>query len=192
MRANPSMLVIGVIVMAMVSVASIAAEPVSLESVKNMAYHPVIRNTTDQMEVRSIRLRNGVYEKGRRLVDQDYEFLRAGQIALGDLNGDGKRDAAIVLYHMKGDRKMTLVAVVLDVNGKPFHAVSREFGDGTEIMDLKCASSIVPDKRTGLMVKRGCVNVEVSNETCCNGQGRTMTYMFDGKRLLGAEPFIRP
>ncbi|NTV03231.1 MAG: hypothetical protein HGB04_10725 [Chlorobiaceae bacterium] len=171
---------------------AMAGVPVSAESVKNIPYHPVIRNSADKVEVRSIRLVKGVYEKGRRFVDQDYEFLRAGQIALGDLNADGKTDAAVVLYHMAGDRRMTQLAIVLDVNGTPRHVASREFGEFTEVMDLKCTSTLVTDRKTGQSVKRGAVSVEVSNETCCGGQGRTVTYIFDGTRLLGQDPFTKP
>ena len=169
-----------------------AGVPLSVESVKNIPYHPVIKNSSDQVEVRSIRLVNGVYEKGRRFVDKDYEFLRAGQVALGDLNCDGRTDAAVVLYHMAGDRKMTQLAIVLDVNGTPRHVASREFGEFTEVMDLKCNSTVVSDKKTGQVARRGVVSVEVSNETCCGGQGKTVTYIFDGTRLIGQDPFAKP
>jgi len=185
------MSVIGVFILTMVSIISLAGLPVSLESVRNIPYHPVIRYSSDQMEVRSIRLVNGIHEKGRRYVDQDYEFLRAGQVALGDLNGDGRTDAAVVLYHMNGDRKMTQVAVVLDINGTPVHVASREFGEGTEVMELKCSRSLLPDKRTGQMVNRGEVSAQVSNEKYCNGQGETVTYIFEGNRLAGPNPFSR-
>ncbi len=168
-----------------------AGVPVTAESVKNIPYHPVIKGSSDKVEVRSIKLVNGMYEKGRRFVDRDYEFLRVGQVALGDLNGDGKADAAVVLYHMAGDHRMTQLAVVLDVNGTPRHAASREFGEFTEVMDLRCSTSPVSDRKTGLVAKKGAVNVEVSNETCCGGQGKTVTYIFDGTRLLGQDPFAK-
>ncbi|NTU69159.1 MAG: hypothetical protein HGB02_09870 [Chlorobiaceae bacterium] len=192
MKINWLFSVVGVISLMPLSSPLMAGAPVGVESLKNIAYHPVIRNSSDKVEVRSIRLVQGVYEKGRRFVDQDYEFLRAGQIALGDLNSDGKTDAAVVLYHMAGDRRMTQIAVVLDVNGSPRHVASREFGEFTEVMDLKCSNAMVPDSKTGLATRRGVVNVEVSNETCCGGQGKTVTYIFDGKRLIGQDPFIRP
>ena len=168
-----------------------AAVPVSVESVKSIPYHPVIKGSSDKVEVRSIKVVGGIYEKGRRFVDRDYEYLRVGQVALGDLNGDGKADAAVVLYHMAGDHRMTQLAVVLDVNGTPRHVASREFGEFTEVMDLKCTTSPVSDRKTGLVAKKGVVSVEVSNETCCGGQGKTVTYIFDGTRLLGQDPFAK-
>jgi hypothetical protein len=186
------LLIAGFVVATSLSAPVMAGVPVCVESVKNIPYHPVIRNSSDQVEVRSIRLVNGVYEKGRRFVDKDYEFLRVGQVALGDLNFDGRIDAAVVLYHMAGDRRMTQLAIVLDVNGTPRHVASREFGEFTEVMDLKCTSSVVTDNKTGQVSRKGSVSVEVSNETCCGGQGKTVTYIFDGTRLLGHDPFAKP
>ncbi|NTU93549.1 MAG: hypothetical protein HGB29_07505 [Chlorobiaceae bacterium] len=164
---------------------------VSAETVRNIGYHPAVPGSPDQMEVRTIRLVQGLYEKGRRLVDQDYEFLRAGQIALGDLDGDGDTDAAVILYYMKGDRKSTQLAVVLDTKGGPAHVASRAFIEGTEVMALKLGRPFVRDPKTGMLCRVGVVSVEVSNETCCNGQGKTMTYRFEANRLVGQDPFPR-
>lgn len=168
-----------------------AAAQMSAESVRNMACHPAIRNSSDKLEVRKIRLVNGVYEKGRRFVDEDYEFLRAGQVALGDIDGDGDIDAAVILYYMKGDRKSTQLAVVLDIKGNPVHVASREFLEGTEIMDLKLDRPMIRNNRTGQLERKGMVSVEVSNETCCNGQGKTVSYLFENQSLVGQDPFKR-
>lgn len=168
-----------------------AAARMTAESVRNMAYHPAIRNSSDKLEVRKIRLVNGVYEKGRRFVDEDYEFLRTGQIVAGDIDGDGDIDAAVILYYMNGDRKSTQLAVVLDIKGNPVHVASREFLEGTEIMDLKLDRPMVRNNRTGQLECKGMVNVEVSNETCCNGQGKTVSYLFENQSLVGQDPFKR-
>jgi hypothetical protein len=173
----------------MVSIRAMAVEPVSLVYVRNMSFHPVLRNSSDQVEVRAIRLVNGVYERGRRNVDLNYEFLRSGQIVLCDVNLDGRQDALVVLYHIKGDRQMTQLAVVLNVNGKPLHAASREFGEGTEVMDLSFSKSFVKVPGSGLMAQRGVVSAQVSNEKYCNGQGKTVYFIFDGNRLYGQDPF---
>lgn len=166
-----------------------AEQPTIAESVRNIAYHPAIRNSSDQIEVRSLRLVNGKYEKGRKNVDPDYELLQTGIIAYGDINLDGKTDAAVTLYHTKGNRQETQVAIVLDVKGKPTHVASREFGDGTEIMGLKIDKTFISDNRSAKLVERGVVRVEVSNEACCGGQGKTMTYHFENNQLIGQDPF---
>jgi hypothetical protein len=189
MKSGLSSSVIAVLALLLISASTLAGLPVTMESVKNLSYHPIIRSTSDQIEVRSIRLVNGVYEKGRRYVDQNYEFLKAGQLVLGDINCDGKTDAAVVLYQMSGDRKMTQLAIVLDVGGKPEHVASREFGEGTEVMDLKCTRSFVQVPKTGQMGQRGVISVQVSNEKYCNGQGKTVYFIFDGNRLHGPDPF---
>lgn len=181
--------VIAVFALVLLSVPALAVLPVTMESVKNISYHPIIRSSSDQIEVRSIRLVNGVYEKGRRNVDQNYEFLRAGQIILADINCDGKTDSAVVLYHMMGYRQMTQLAIVLDVNGKPVHVASREFGEGTEVMDVKCTKSFVQIPKTGQMGQRGVISVQLSNEKFCNGQGKTVYFIFDSNRLSGPDPF---
>lgn len=168
-----------------------AAAQMTAESVRNMAYHPAIRNSSDKLEVRKIRLVNGVYEKGRRFVDEDYEFLRTGQIVTGDIDGDGDLDAAVILYYMNGDRKSTQLAVVLDIKGNPVHVASREFLEGTEIMGLKLDRPMVRNNRTGQLERKGMVSVEVSNETCCNGQGKTVSYFFENQSLVGQDPFRR-
>lgn len=168
-----------------------AASRVTAESVRNYAYHPAIRNSIDKLEVRKIRLVNGLYEKGRRFVDADYEYLKAGQIALGDIDGDGDIDAAVILYHMKGDHTSTQLAVVLDVRGTPTHVASREFLEGTEIMDLKLDRPLVRNNHTGQLERKGMVIVEVSNETCCNGQGKTVSFIVENQCLVGQDPFQR-
>ena len=174
-----------------ISSKAFAAFSAPVEVVRSLSYHPAIRGSSDQMEVRSIHLVNGIYEKGRKYVDQDYECLRAGQVAFGDINCDGKTDAVVVLYHLRGDRQLTQIAIVLDVNGTPVHAASRELGENTEVMDLKCARSFIQVGKNGQMAYRGVVSVELSKETCCNGQGKTVTYVFEGKRLIGPDPFNR-
>lgn len=191
MKARMLFSVMCIFSMTLVAMQTMAGTPVSLLSVRNMSYHPVIRNSSYQVEVRSIRLANGVYERGRRNVDLNYEFLRSGQIVLCDINCDGRQDAAVLLYHMKGDRLMTQLAIVLDVNGIPVHVASREFGEGTEVMDLNCAKSFVNVPGTSLMAQRGVISAQVSNEKYCNGQGKTVYFIFDGNRLHGPDPFNR-
>ncbi|HWR01148.1 MAG TPA: hypothetical protein VN371_04740 [Chlorobaculum sp.] len=185
------MLIRTIAVLALLSIAATAtATPgVTPQSVKNISYHPAIWTYTDQLEVRSLRLVNGVYEKGRKNVDPDYELLQAGRAAIGDVNGDGKNDAVVILYHMKDDREASEIAIVLDVKGVPVHVASRYFGVGTEIMDVRIEKAGVPDSRTGKSVETGLVRVEVSNAKYCEGQGKTVTYRLINNKLIGPDPF---
>ncbi|NTU57566.1 MAG: hypothetical protein HGB00_01385 [Chlorobiaceae bacterium] len=148
---------------------------VTVQSVRNSSFHPAIWTYVDQIEVRSLRLLNGIYEKGRKNVDSDYELLQIVKVALGDLNGDGKTDAAVSLYHMKDDREASEVAIVLDLKGVPVHVATRFFGVGTEIMDLS--------------VVNGSIRLEVSNAKYCEGQGKTVTYRLINNKLVGPDPF---
>jgi len=91
------------IICILTSIIATAAPGVTQQSVKNISYHPAIWKSSDQLEVRSVRLVNGIYEKGQKNVDLDYELLQTGRVIFGDINGDGKKDAVVILYHMKDD-----------------------------------------------------------------------------------------
>jgi hypothetical protein len=166
-----------------------AAPGVTLQSVKNTSYHPAIWTYTDQLEVRSVRLANGRYEKGQKNVDPDYELMQTGRAAFGDINGDGKNDAAVILYHMKDDREASEIAVVLDVKGVPVHVATRFFGVGSEIMDVRIEKFSVPDPKSGKTVETGLIRVEVSNAKYCEGQGKTVSYRLINNKLIGPDPF---
>ncbi|NTW52341.1 MAG: hypothetical protein HGB22_07120 [Chlorobiaceae bacterium] len=166
-----------------------AAPGVTAQSVRNTSYHPAIWTYTDQLEVRSVRLVNGVYEKGQKNVDLDYELMQTGRAVFGDINGDGKQDAAVIMYHMKDDREASEIAIVLDVKGVPVHVASRFFGVGTEIMDVGINKASVLDSRTGKPVATSLVQVAVSNAKYCAGQGKTVSYRLVNDKLIGPDPF---
>ena len=171
------------------SIIATAAPGVTQQSVKNISYHPAIWKSSDQLEVRSVRLVNGIYEKGRKNVDLDYECLQTGRVIFGDINGDGKKDAVVILYHMKDDLEASEIAIVLDVKGVPIHVATRYFGVGTEIMDAKIEKTVLPDPRTGKLAETGLIRVEVSNAKYCEGQGKSVSYRLVNDKLIGPDPF---
>jgi hypothetical protein len=171
------------------SVTATAAPGVTPQSVKNISYHPAIWRSFDQTEVRAVKLVNGIYEKGRKNVDLDYELLQTGRVVFGDINGDGKTDAVVILYHMKDDLEAAEIAIVMDVKGVPVHIASREFGTGSEIMDVRVEKTSAMDSRTGKLAQTGLIYVEVSNAKFCAGQGKTVSYRLINNRLIGPDPF---
>lgn len=185
------MLIRTIAVLALLSTAltAAAAPGVTPQSVKNISYHPAIWTYTDQLEVRSVRLVKGVYEKGQKNVDLDYELMQTGRAVFGDINGDGKMDAAVIMYHMKDDREASEIAIVLDVKGVPVHVASRFFGVGTEIMDVSINKTSVPDPRTGKPLETSMIRVAVSNAKYCEGQGKTVSYRLMNDKLVGPDPF---
>ncbi|HWQ25470.1 MAG TPA: hypothetical protein VN367_01690 [Chlorobaculum sp.] len=177
------------IICILTSIIATAAPGVTQQSVKNISYHPAIWKSSDQLEVRSVRLVNGIYEKGQKNVDLDYELLQTGRVIFGDINGDGKKDAVVILYHMKDDLEASEIAIVLDVKGVPIHVATRYFGVGTEIMDAKIEKTVLPDPRTGKLAETGLIRVEVSNAKYCEGQGKSVSYRLVNDKLIGPDPF---
>jgi hypothetical protein len=104
-----------------------ASAELTVVAVKNAQYSTVKWNSQDRLE-KNFRLANGKYEKQGPEGPTDVESLSVGKIALGDLNGDGKKDGAVILfYNTGGSGTVVQVAAVLDVNGQPRHVASRNF-----------------------------------------------------------------
>ena len=152
-----------------------AGAELNILMLKNAVYSTVAWNTPDRFEHR-VKLVNGKYEHQGPYGVTDHEEVEMGKTAFGDLNGDGKNDAAVILYHNTGGSgTVTQVAAVLDVNGQPQHIASRNLGDRTEIKKLT--------------IKKGIIFVTVDNPRFFPGQKKTVKYRLVGNKLIGPEPF---
>lgn len=127
-----------------------------------------------------------------KLIDAKYKFINGGyeskspgdtmyagisKIVYGDLNGDGKKDAAVILgLNTGGSGDFVQVAAVLDVNGKPQHVASRYLGDRTDV--------------DSLIIKKGYIICTVHSDYFQGGKRkRTIRYQLKGNKLIGPKPF---
>lgn len=96
----------------------------------------------------SYRLTNGLFEVNRSLDDQVYVKLRA--VVVGDLNGDGRSDVAVILSSNYGGSGTFLEVTALVDTGRALkQANGLELGDRVEIKNLKVeAGEIVIDMLT--------------------------------------------
>lgn len=101
---------------------------------------------------RRARLRNGVYREPYVVGGGSELVVRlGGPAAFGDLNGDGARDAAVVLVAAPGGSGTFLaLAVVLNDSGQPRHVASVPLGDGVKVESLA-----IEDRRihVGMLVR---------------------------------------
>lgn len=147
----------------------------TVSMLKNAQYSTVDWDTSDQLG-KSVKLVNGEYYWQGPNGVMDNESVSIGIIALGDLNGDGKKDAAVILLHNAGGTGTVIqVAVVLDVNGKPRHVASRNLGDRTEIKEMK--------------INKGSIMIKLANSRFFPGLKKTVQYKLEGNKLIGRDPF---
>lgn len=151
-----------------------AIADLTISSLRNGEYYIIEWNTRDKF-TNKVRLINGKYEwQDLRLTD--YELVEMDKVALGDLNGDGRKDAAVILWHNTGGSgSVCQVAAVLDSNGRPQHIASRNLGDRTEIKSLA--------------IINGYIVINLDNPRFYPGQQKVVKYKLVGNKLVGPDPF---
>jgi len=121
-----------------------------------------------------VRLVNGSWSA------QDEEGRQSLEIgtprARGDLDGDGREDAAIILLGSGGGSGVFVdLAVVLDRNGVPVHAASAALGDRVRVNGLSIdGSEVVVD-----LTQHG-----PGDPACCPTQNVTRRFRFADSRLV--------
>jgi hypothetical protein len=79
-----------------------------------------------------IKLTNGIYERGSS--PSDYLRIKILEVAFGDLNKDGKEDAAIIVGSSGGGSGFFIeLAAMVNRNGNPYHVASADLGDRVKI-----------------------------------------------------------
>jgi hypothetical protein len=74
-----------------------------------------------------IRLKDGVFEDSN---PDGYYSMGIANIVMGDINGDGSKDAAVIyVWTGGGTGQFYNLAAVLNKDGKPVHVASKELGD---------------------------------------------------------------
>jgi len=104
---------------------------ITLDMLRNGTYHAPYYD-------RTITLVNGSYASG------SYTVMMMSAYGFGDLNGDGKQDAAIILAENDGGSGNfeSLVAVV-DQGGAPHQESARELGDRVVISAVDISSGVI-------------------------------------------------
>ena len=125
-------------------------------------------------------LMNGVYREGREadrstrlVVTLDQSFY-----AFGDLDGDGARDAAVILAADPGGSGTFLdLAAVVDRGGAPLHAGSLRLGDRVGIESLKI---------TGRIIELVLLRHAPDDPRCCPTARVRERYLLRGGSLVAA------
>jgi hypothetical protein len=82
----------------------------------------------------SVQLIDGVYHRPGTPAQDNYIKLN-GPIAYGDLNGDGRGDAAVILRDWEGGTGIFVnLAVVIDRDGTPYNVSTGFLGDRVQIL----------------------------------------------------------
>ena len=107
----------------------------TLDMLKNGTYHTLTYG-------RTVTLVNGSYSDGSGASVFSVQML--GVYALGDLNGDGKADAAILLAENGGGSgEFESVVAVINQGGKPHQQSQAALGDRVQIKSAEISSGVI-------------------------------------------------
>jgi hypothetical protein len=148
--------------------------PVRAASLDDSALSNGFYCSSDIVTEGPVRLANGSWsaedEEGRQSLEIGKPRAR------GDLDGDGREDAVIILLGSGGGSGVFVdVAVVLDQNGVPVHAASAALGDRVQVNGLSIeGSDVIVD-----LTQHG-----PGDPACCPTQNVKRRFRFDGSRLV--------
>ena len=138
------------------------------EAVKNGRFFSELFETK-----RWVQLRNGAYSlrQGDDILD-----IRLINGALGDLNGDGAGDAAVILStNTGGSGSFIELAAALNENGQPRHVASEELGDRVKVEKIVIHNGVIILN----MVVHG-----PEDPSCCPTRHTTMRFKLQGNKLV--------
>ena len=128
-----------------------------------------------------IKLNDGIY-KEKIVPDSATELVikLSDKMALGDLNGDGAEDAAVILISNPGGSGTFYdLAAVINGKGKPIWAASVSLGDRVKVEDV----SVRPGK---IVVKM--VTHQRTDPRCCPSLRVEQQYSLQGDALIEQTP----
>jgi hypothetical protein len=146
----------------------------TLDALKNAEYN------SDLPAAKKAKLTNGVYEEELAPGSASKLNIRlADPYAIGDLNGDGAADAAVVLAaNTGGSGVFTTLAAVVNDGGKPKHVASADLGDRTVIKSISITNGIIV---------LNLVTHAPSDPMCCPSQNETQKFKLQGDQLTRVE-----
>jgi uncharacterized membrane protein/heat shock protein HslJ len=148
-----------------------SSKPLTIEGLKNAEYQ-------SEFSVNGrVRLSKGIY-KGKIVPDSATELvvMLSDQVALGDLNGDGADDAAVVLItDPGGSGTFHHLTVLINQNGFPKHVATQLLGDRVKVKSLSIRSEEIAVE----MIKQG-----PNDPMCCPTLQVTQNYVLQGSKLV--------
>jgi len=157
---------------------SAAPHPRAASSLDDATLSNGIYCASDIVSEGPVRLAGGSWsaedEEGRQTLDLGPPRAR------GDLDGDGREDAAVILLGSGGGSGVFVdLAVVLDRNGVPLHAASAPLGDRVQVHEVRIeGSDILVD-----VTQQG-----PGDPACCPTQNATRRFHFADGRLVDTAP----
>ena len=139
----------------------------TLDMLKNATYHTPFYD-------RTITLVNGAYSEGSNPVTYSVQLL--GVYDFGDMNGDGKDDAAVILAETGGGSG-TFESLVIMVNqaGKPHQAGGAQLGDRVHINSVDISEGVA---HVDMLVQGP------GDALCCPGLPEKQNYWLFGTNLF--------
>jgi len=116
-----------------------AEAPLTIQALKNSEYR------SEQYGGEWVRLKNGRHEE-RAQPDgaPDFVIKLSDNIAFGDLNNDGVKDAAVILITSGGGSgSFRELIAVLNRSGSPRQVASHSLGDRTDIKSISIRSGVI-------------------------------------------------
>ena len=124
-----------------------------------------------------VKLNNGIYKE--KIVpgsSTDLMVTLSDKAAFGDLDGDGREDAAVILItDPGGSGTFRYLAAVIDQNGSPNNVASQFLGDRVKVKNLSIKSGVISVR----MIKHG-----PSDSLCCPTVETTQGYRLQGDKLI--------
>ncbi|GAH89262.1 unnamed protein product, partial [marine sediment metagenome] len=148
-------------------------EELTLDAIKNTEYYHSECETLIRLKDGSFEERN--YSCGGDVLLGFRSEIYNDKVAFGDLNNDGKKDAAVVLTtNYGGSGNFRELAVIINQNGKPHHLTSQDLGDRAIINSLVIEVGIVSVD----MITHG-----LKDPMCCPTQREIVKYKLSGDKL---------
>ena len=95
-----------------------------------------LKNATYLVDGDKIKLKNGSYQAGT-IAEANYLLVNFDTAALGDLNNDGKNDAAVIyFYNGGGSGSFVVLAAMINQDGNPVQVASEDLGDRTVVKSI--------------------------------------------------------
>lgn len=144
----------------------------TVDQLKNASYQLVFQDSH-----KTIQLTNGIYQNGSDPASPDYaDVTLVGEMAFGDLNGDGIDDAAVLLAENYGGTGVFVsVVAMINQNGKAVQASAEMIDDRPMINSIS--------------IKDGQIFLDATvhgpnDPGCCAAQPVKQVYRFVGGKLV--------
>jgi len=149
-----------------------APATLTLESLKNANYKFVFKDLADVYNKDSLKLTNGIYYFALPVGAERAEYLtklNENTTAFGDIDGNGKDDAAAVLTGMAGkNRTYQALVVLLNKNGQAEYTAGVELEKGVSVESLS--------------IKDG--KIEVTEKAADGKEAKTVRYRTENDNLI--------